>query len=104
MLLVTIKRKTRLMTNDALLLTGSDSMDSGKLDQTWADICAQIKSYNNIDPSQINAFFSRLQPQAMSEGFLMLTADNDSSRHGSSATTWTSSSRRCSTSSTFLSP
>ena len=52
-------------------------MDSGKLDQTWADIRAQIKSYNDIDPSQINAFFSRLQPQAMSEGFLMLTADND---------------------------
>ncbi len=76
MLLVTIKRKTRLMTNDALL-DGEYSMDSGKLDQTWADICAQIKSYNNIDPSQINAFFSRLQPQAMSEGFLMLTADND---------------------------
>ena len=75
MLLVTIKRKTRLMTNDALL-DGEYSMDSGKLDQTWADICAQIKSYNNIDPSQINAFFSRLQPQAMSEGFLMLTADN----------------------------
>ena len=57
--------------------TGEYSMESGKLDQTWADICAQIKSYNNIDPSQINAFFSRLQPQAMSEGFLMLTADND---------------------------
>ena len=42
MLLVTIKRKTRLMTNDALL-DGEYSMDSGKLDQTWADICAQIK-------------------------------------------------------------
>ena len=54
-----MKRKTRLMTNDALL-DGEYSMDSGKLDQTWADICAQIKSYNNIDPSQINAFFSRL--------------------------------------------
>ena len=37
MLLVTIKRKTRLMTNDALL-DGEYSMDSGKLDhgQTYA--------------------------------------------------------------------
>lgn len=52
-------------------------MDSQRLEQTWCEVCDQIKSYNNIDPSQINAFFSRLQPQAMSEGFLMLTADND---------------------------
>ena len=53
-------------------------MDSGKLEQDMAQtVCDQVKSYNNIDPSQINAFFSRLQPQAMSEGFLMLTADND---------------------------
>lgn len=52
-------------------------MDSDKLEQTWQEICDQVKGYNNIDPSQINAFFSRLHPQAMSEGFLMLTADND---------------------------
>lgn len=52
-------------------------MNSEKLDQVWQDICNQVKSYNNIDPSQINAFFSRLHPQAMSEGFLMITADND---------------------------
>lgn len=52
-------------------------MDSEELNQTWTAVCDQVKSYNNIDPSQINAFFSRLQPQAMSDGFLMLTADND---------------------------
>lgn len=52
-------------------------MDSEKLQQEWLEICEQVKGYNNIDPSQINAFFSRLHPQAMSEGFLMLTADND---------------------------
>ncbi len=52
-------------------------MNSDKLKKTWEEICVQVKSYNNIDPSQINAFFSRLHPQAMSEGFLMLTADND---------------------------
>ena len=52
-------------------------MESEKLEQVWRAVCYQVKSYNNIDPSQINAFFSRLQPQAMSEDFLMLTADND---------------------------
>lgn len=52
-------------------------MNSEKLAQVWQEVCDQVKSYNNIDPSQINAFFSRLHPQAMSDGFLMLTADND---------------------------
>lgn len=52
-------------------------MDSEMLEKAWGEICSQVKSYNSIDPTQINAFFSRLHPQAMSEGFLMLTADND---------------------------
>jgi len=52
-------------------------MDTEKLNSTWTDICNQIKSYDNIDKTQISAFFSRLQPQAMSDGYLMLTADND---------------------------
>lgn len=52
-------------------------MDSGKLAENWNAVCDRVKSYPGIDPSQVNAFFSRLQPQAMSEGFLMLTADND---------------------------
>lgn len=52
-------------------------METEKLNMLWKDVCDQIKSYKNIDPAQINAFFSRLHPQAMSDGFLMLTADND---------------------------
>lgn len=52
-------------------------MDAEKLKSSWEEICNQIKGYDNIDVTQINAFFSRLHPQAMSEGFLMLTADND---------------------------
>lgn len=52
-------------------------MNSEKLEQVWSEVCDQVKSYNNIDPSQINAFFSRLHPQAMSDGFIMITADND---------------------------
>ena len=45
--------------------------------ENWAEVCALVKTYNGVDASQTNAFFSRLQPQAMSEGFLMLTADNE---------------------------
>lgn len=52
-------------------------MDSETLNEQWARICAQVKSYQDIDHSQVSAFFSRLVPQAMSDSFLMLTADND---------------------------
>lgn len=52
-------------------------MDSEKIQATWQEVCEQVKGYNNIDSSQINAFFSRLYPQVMSEGFLMLTTDNN---------------------------
>ena len=52
-------------------------MDKEALESAWKDVCDQVKSYNNIDASQVDAFFSRLHPQAMSEGFLMLTADTD---------------------------
>lgn len=43
----------------------------------WNEVKKQVKRYEGVDPSQVDAFFQRLQPQAMSEGFLMLTADND---------------------------
>ena len=52
-------------------------MDSSELYHMWENVCDQVKSYDGVDDAQINAFFSRLVPQAMSEGFLMLTADND---------------------------
>ena len=52
-------------------------MNDYEITHAWNNVCETIKNYDNIDPSQIDAFFSRLQPQAMSDGFLMLTADND---------------------------
>lgn len=51
-------------------------MDSIKIKATWEEICEKVKGYETIDPMQINAFFSRLSPQVMSEGFIMLTTDN----------------------------
>ena len=46
------------------------------IDQTWTDLMRQIKSYPTINASQIDAFFSRVQIQAASPGFMMLTSDN----------------------------
>lgn len=43
----------------------------------WNDIVTRVKSYDNMDPSQIDAFFSRLELQAFTEGFAMLTADTE---------------------------
>lgn len=52
-------------------------MDSEKLNEQWRSIRTQVNSYPDADESQVDAFFSRLEPQAMSDSFLMLTADND---------------------------
>ncbi len=46
------------------------------LEQTWKDLIRQLKSYPNVNASQIDAFFSRVQMQAASPGFVMLTSDN----------------------------
>ena len=51
-------------------------MDATELNRAWEAVTAQVKQYNTVDPSQIDAFFARLVPQAMSDGFLCLTADN----------------------------
>ena len=52
-------------------------MNTEELNKEWSQVCDVIRAYDSINASQMNAFFSRLQPQAMSEDFLMLTADND---------------------------
>lgn len=48
-------------------------MDLTKL---WTNLIRQIKSYPNVNASQIDAFFSRVQLQAASQGFVMFTSDN----------------------------
>ncbi|MEC4184500.1 chromosomal replication initiator protein DnaA [Adlercreutzia sp. R21] len=52
-------------------------MDSEKLNEQWARVRAQIMSYPEVNGAEISAFFSRLEPQAMSDSFLMLTAGNE---------------------------
>lgn len=52
-------------------------MNGNDLQSEWFAICEKIISYPNINTSQFNAFVARLKPQAMSSGYMMLTADND---------------------------
>lgn len=52
-------------------------MNKEQLEENWKRIYDRVISCDSVDRSQASAFLSRLQPQAMSEGFLMLTADND---------------------------
>lgn len=46
------------------------------LEKLWTDLIQQLKSYPNVNTSQIDAFFSRVQIQAASPGFIMFTSDN----------------------------
>ena len=52
-------------------------MNSEEIQIEWQRISEWILENEDIDSAQMKAFFSRLQPQVMSDGFLMLTADND---------------------------
>ena len=52
-------------------------MNEEMLKNEWNAICEKVVSYPNINSSQVKAFFLRLQIQAMSDDFIMLTADND---------------------------
>ena len=52
-------------------------MDSEKLNDRWSAVKAQILGYPDVNAAEISAFFSRLEPQAMSDSFLMLTAGNE---------------------------
>lgn len=52
-------------------------MDSSNLYDTWQRVTAQVKGYENVNPVQVDAFFGRLQPQAISDGFLIVTADTE---------------------------
>lgn len=52
-------------------------MNSEELQEQWNLVIDAILAEGSVDSPQAKAFLSRLQPQAMSPGFLMLTAEND---------------------------
>ncbi|MBQ9001182.1 MAG: chromosomal replication initiator protein DnaA [Eggerthellaceae bacterium] len=51
-------------------------MNSEELREQWSRVYETVIASDGVDASQATAFLSRLQPQAMSDGFIMLTADN----------------------------
>lgn len=44
------------------------------IQEVWDKLISTIKSYPGVNPSQLDAFFSRIQIQAVSPGFIMLTS------------------------------
>ena len=51
-------------------------MNSEELREQWSRVYETVIASDDVDTSQATAFLSRLQPQAMSDSFIMLTADN----------------------------
>lgn len=46
------------------------------IEEVWTQLITQLKSYPSVNTSQIDAFFSRIQIQAVSSDFIMFTANN----------------------------
>lgn len=46
------------------------------IQEVWNRLITTMKSYPGVNPSQLDAFFSRIQIQAVSPGFIMLTSNN----------------------------
>lgn len=51
-------------------------MNTENLGFAWLQVCNKIKEYEGVNPSFMDAIFSRIQPQAMSDSFLVLSTDN----------------------------
>lgn len=47
-----------------------------ELTEKWNEVCTKISSYPDVNQSQFNALLTRIQPQAISDGFLLLTTEN----------------------------
>jgi chromosomal replication initiator protein len=45
------------------------------INEKWIEVCNKVASYPEVDNSQFNALLERVQPQAMSEGFLLLSTE-----------------------------
>lgn len=46
------------------------------LKEKWNTVCNHVATYDDVDKSQFNALIDRLQIQAMSDGFILLTTEN----------------------------
>lgn len=51
-------------------------MQPTELTKKWKEICEKVSSYPDVNTSQFNALLTRIQPQAISDGFLLLTTES----------------------------
>ncbi len=51
-------------------------MQNAELNDNWNAICQCISTYTDVDHPQFDAFASRMQIQAMSQGFALITTEN----------------------------
>lgn len=49
---------------------------NASLASKWNEVCDHATSFDDVDSSQFNALMERVVPQAMSDGFLLVTVDN----------------------------
>lgn len=49
---------------------------SNPVESKWRAVCDQVASYPDVDEVQFMALMERVVPQAFSDGFLLITADN----------------------------
>lgn len=47
------------------------------LNEKWIDVCKTVCTYDDVNIPQFKAFIDRIIPQAMSEGFLLVTVQSD---------------------------
>lgn len=51
-------------------------MNIEEIAPVWAQLCSLVRGYDDVSPTAFDAFAGRLQPQVMSDNYLMLTTDN----------------------------
>ena len=51
-------------------------MDSSELNHNWNNVCEQVKTYDNVDASQVNAFFCKISLKLCSNFIAGGTAHN----------------------------
>lgn len=50
---------------------------NNSLTEKWVEVCDRVASFDDVNKPEFNAFMDRVQPQAMSDGFLLATVEND---------------------------
>lgn len=50
---------------------------NNSLNEKWAEVCDHVAGFDDVNKPEFSAFMDRVQPQAMSDGFLLATVEND---------------------------